>query len=113
MLHHSKFPPILKDMLNIPKEKLASLIRNFRQKYPEEFEVLKYIADKWKGEVILRGVQHGKSSIFMIISPKRKEKIIYWAVDASGDIQLGNGAKKTKEELCKLLDPDPIEDEMF
>jgi len=38
---------------------------------------------------------------------------VFWATDASGQIQLGNGAKKTKEELTKLLNPKPMEDEFF
>jgi hypothetical protein len=100
-------------MLNISKEKLVVLIKDFKQKYPEEFETLKYIVDKWKNDVVFRGVQHGKSCIFFLTSPKRKEKIVFWATDASGQIQLGNGAKKTKEELTKLLNPKPMEDEFF
>lgn len=98
-------------MLNIPKENLVTLIRAFKEKYPEEFETLKYVTEKWKGDVQFRGVQHGRSAIFLLISPKREEKLIFWATDASGDIELGPGGTKTKEELCKLLDPTPIEAE--
>lgn len=100
-------------MLNIPKEKLVVLIRDFKKKFPEEFENLKYITEKWKGEVFFRGVQHGRSAIFLLVSPKRNEKILFWAVDASGQIELGNGAKKTKEELTKLLDPTTQTEEFY
>lgn len=91
-------------MLNISQSTLQALVKQFKREYPEEFEVLKYVLDKWKGIVLLSAKQHGKDVMFTISSPKKSRKFLHWYV-SNGEIHLGHSAQKTQEELCKLLDP--------